>query len=108
MLEAFRIKTIEILFFLIARAINTLAATEEKNKRPAESRSRANINKALDRRFEKLSLTQIAKEPVSALQGLAEWSDEQAALAMDASESDLAIGLSSRSTCEVGESTQER
>lgn len=26
--------------------------------------------------FEKLSLTQIAKEPVSALQGLAEWSDD--------------------------------
>lgn len=41
--------------------------SEEKNKRPAESR--ANINKALDKEHEKKSLTAVLKEPVSALQG---------------------------------------
>jgi hypothetical protein len=41
--------------------------SEEKNKRPADSR--ANINKALDKEHEKKSLTAVLKEPVSALQG---------------------------------------
>lgn len=76
-LAAFKINTIEDLanwrFFKIARAIVTLAAVEEKGKRPAASR--ANINKALDKAFETESFVNIAKQPVSAMQGLAEWAD---------------------------------
>jgi len=77
MLAHFRIRTIEDLgkwkYFLIARSIASLAKTEEKGKRHADARS--NINKALDKAHEKKSLNAILKEPVSALEGLAEWSD---------------------------------
>ena len=77
MLKSFNIKTIEDLgkwkFFLIARSIVKLAEVEEKGKRPSDSR--ANINRALDAAHEKKSFTQIAKEPASALQGLAPWAD---------------------------------
>lgn len=77
MLDSFNIKTIEDLgrwkFFLIARSIVKLAEVEEKGKRPVDSK--ANINRALDKEHEKKSFTQIAKENVSALQGLAPWSD---------------------------------
>jgi hypothetical protein len=78
MLAHFKINTIEDLgkwkYFHTARAIVRLAEVEEKGKRPAGSK--ANINKALDKAHEKKSFTQIAKEPVSALQGLAEWADD--------------------------------
>lgn len=74
MLAHFKIHTIEDLgkwrFYLIAKSIHTLAAVEEKNKRPAGSS--ANINKALDKEHEKKSFAALLKEPVSALQGLAE------------------------------------
>ena len=48
-----------------------MAEIEEKGKRPVSSN--ANINRALDKAHEKKSFVQICKEPVSAIQGLAEW-----------------------------------
>jgi len=77
MLAAFKINTIEDLanwrFYKIAKAISILSSTEEKGKRHAESK--ANINAALDKEYERASLKDIVKAKVSALQGLADWAD---------------------------------
>jgi len=78
MFAHFKINTIEDLgkwkFFQIARAIDDLAKTEEKNGRHAGAL--ANINRALDKEHESKSFSSLLKENVSALQGLAEWSDD--------------------------------
>jgi len=76
--EAFKITSIQDLanwkFFKIARAIVTLADQEEEGKRAEDNLQ--NINKAVDKEFEKKSLKEIAAAPVSALQGLAAWADD--------------------------------
>lgn len=78
MLAAFNIKTVEDLanwkFFKIARAIVQLSKEEHKGKRDASSKQ--NVNKAVDKEWEKKSLRDIARAPVSALQGLAPWADD--------------------------------
>lgn len=47
------------------------SAVQEEGKRAGDNRQ--NINKALDKEWEKKSLKEIAEAPVSALQGLAAW-----------------------------------
>jgi len=77
MLEKFHIHTIEDLanwkFFHIARAFEALASTEEEGKRHADAKS--NVNHALDKEWETKTFNEILAAPVSALQGLAEWTD---------------------------------
>jgi len=79
--KIFHINTIEDLanwkYFKIARALVNLQQTEVKGKR--EAKSQANANKALDKEYEKKSLTDIVKAPVSALQGLSAAADEHLA-----------------------------
>jgi len=78
MLAAFNIKTIEDLanwkYFKIARAIVVLSKEEQKGKR--DPKSKQNMNKAVDKEWEKKSFHDIVRAPVSALQGLAPWADD--------------------------------
>lgn len=46
-------------------------SVQEDGKRAEDNRQ--NINKALDKEWEKKSLKEISEAPVSALSGLAEW-----------------------------------
>lgn len=75
------IKTIRDLgtwrFYKIAKAISGLAALEEDDKRPAASAM--NINKALVKKHEVKSLSEIVNLPPSALEGLAGWADAELA-----------------------------
>jgi len=77
MWAAFRVKSIKDLggwkFYQVAKAITALAAVEEAGGRPAKALS--NINAAVDAAWEKKTFKELASAPVSALQGLAEWSD---------------------------------
>ena len=77
MLAHFKLHTIEALskwrFFLMARAIVTLAETEQDGRRDPVSMQ--NINGALDKEWEKKTLKEIVDAPVHALQGLADWAD---------------------------------
>lgn len=57
-------------FYHLARAIATLAATEEEGKRA--SNSEMNLDIGLDKEFESSSLQDVLQLPVSALQGLSE------------------------------------
>ena len=78
-LAKMHIKTIEDLgnwkFYKIAKAITVLADTEEDGARNAEGNS--NLNKALDKDFETKTFKEMADAPLSALQGLADWVDEE-------------------------------
>jgi hypothetical protein len=60
-------------FYQAAKAINTLAALEEADARPAGAKS--NIADIVDKEWENKTFKEIADAPVSALQGLAEWVD---------------------------------
>jgi len=77
MLNHFHVKTIEDLanwkFYRIAHAISVLAATKEPGNRLAKSEM--NINKALNKEYKTKSLVGIVEAPVSALQGLADWTN---------------------------------
>ena len=55
-------------YFLLARALATLAETEVDGKRP--SNSVMNVDKALDHEYESKSFKEICAAPVSALEGL--------------------------------------
>jgi nucleotidyltransferase/DNA polymerase involved in DNA repair len=57
-------------FFLLARAIKTLAETEVKGDRPASSVM--NIDRAVDKDWEAKSLTEIVDAPTEALEGIGE------------------------------------
>ena len=59
-------------FYLVARAILTLASTE--STRPAGSFM--NVDHALDKEFETKSLTELLEAPLSALEGLTEKANE--------------------------------
>lgn len=80
-LKKFKVNTIRDLgrwkFYRIAKGISGLAALEEEGKRSAGAA--LNINKAVDKKHEKKSLSELAKLPPSALQGLAGWADEELA-----------------------------
>jgi len=73
-LAALKVTTVEDLatykYFLLARAIVTLAETETENGRPTGSGM--NLDKALDKEFEPKSLKEIVEAPTSAIQGLSE------------------------------------
>jgi hypothetical protein len=73
-LEALGVKTFEDLatykYFLLARAIVTLAETETEGGRPDSSCM--NIDNAVDKKFETKSFKEISEAPTSALQGLSE------------------------------------
>lgn len=73
-LEALGVKNMADLatykYFLMARAITTLAETETKGGRP--SGSSMNIDKAVDKDWEAKSFSEIAEAPTSALEGLSE------------------------------------
>lgn len=75
-LEALKIKTIKGLasykYFKVARAIKTLAETEET--RPMGSVM--NIDNILDKEYETKSLKELLEAPLSALEGLTEKADE--------------------------------
>jgi predicted RecB family nuclease len=77
-LEALKVETVSDLatykFFTVARSIKTLAATEEKGKRP--SGSVMNIDLILDKEYETKSLNEILEAPVSALEGLTTKADD--------------------------------
>jgi predicted flap endonuclease-1-like 5' DNA nuclease len=72
-MDALGIQTIEQLakykYFLIARAIKTLAETETKGGRPAGSAM--NIDKAVDKDWEAKTLTEMCDAPTEALEGIA-------------------------------------
>eukprot|EP00933_Yihiella_yeosuensis_P035159 TRINITY_DN28635_c0_g1_i2.p1 TRINITY_DN28635_c0_g1~~TRINITY_DN28635_c0_g1_i2.p1 ORF type:complete len:272 (-),score=87.32 TRINITY_DN28635_c0_g1_i2:48-863(-) len=80
-LKKFKVHTVRDLgtwkFYRIAKAINGLAALEQAGKR--SEGAALNLNKALDKKHEKKSLSDITKLPPSALQGLAPWADEELA-----------------------------
>jgi predicted flap endonuclease-1-like 5' DNA nuclease len=61
-------------FFLLARALVVLAGTEEAGKRDVSSAM--NIDKAVDKEWEHKSLMEIAKAPLSALEGLTHKANE--------------------------------
>jgi len=65
-------KTIESMaqwkYFQLATAILELSKTEEKGKR--EEGAKLNISKAVDKKYEKMALKDIAKAPLSAFKGL--------------------------------------
>jgi predicted flap endonuclease-1-like 5' DNA nuclease len=69
------IKTVQELadykFFHLARAIQTLALTEEEDDHRS-SNAVMNINKGVDKAFEKQSFKEILQAPVHALQGIGE------------------------------------
>jgi len=75
--EALHIETVQELakfkFFAVARAIKTLAATEEANKRPKDSVM--NVDHILDKEYETKSFNELLGAPVSALEGLTEKAD---------------------------------
>jgi len=77
-LEALKVKTVGDLakykYFLIARALKTMAETETKGGRPEGSVM--NVDRAVDKDFEPKSLQEIVDAPVSALEGLTEAADE--------------------------------
>mmetsp|Transcript_10327 Transcript_10327/g.12415 ORF Transcript_10327/g.12415 Transcript_10327/m.12415 type:complete len:185 (+) Transcript_10327:72-626(+) len=77
-LEAIGCKTVEDLatykYFLLARALSTLAETEVAGDRPSDSVM--NVDKAVDKEYESKSLKEIAEAPISALQGLTTKADE--------------------------------
>ena len=77
-LHSLRLKTIDDLanykFFHLAKAISVLAETEQDDSRLAEAR--LNINKGLDKAFEKQSFREIVNAPVSALQGVSDKAGE--------------------------------
>jgi nucleotidyltransferase/DNA polymerase involved in DNA repair len=72
-LDALGIQTIEQLakykYFLMARAIKTLAETETKGGRPTESVM--NVDKAVDKEWEAKTLTEMCDAPTEALEGIA-------------------------------------
>jgi hypothetical protein len=72
-LDALGIHTVEQLakykYFLLARAIKTLAETETEGGRPAGSVM--NIDKAVDKDWEAKTLTEICDAPTEALEGIA-------------------------------------
>jgi len=78
MFKSLRINTIQDLgnwkHFKVSRALAALANTEEKDKRAANSVM--NINKCIDKEHHTKTLGELVAAPVSALNGLAEWSDE--------------------------------
>ena len=71
-LDALGVQTIRELahykYFLLSRALVTLAETEVENKRPPNSVM--NIDKGVDKQHETLSLKEIIKSPVHVLEGL--------------------------------------
>jgi len=78
-LSSLGLKTIRQLadykFFHLAKSITILAETEEVNGRPLEggestSSSRMNLNKGMDKEFEKYPLQDMIHQPIHALQGL--------------------------------------
>ena len=73
-LDALGIHTIEQLakykYFLLARAIKTLAETETDGGRPAAG-SVMNIDKAVDKDWEAKTLTEMCDAPTEALEGIA-------------------------------------
>eukprot|EP00565_Helicotheca_tamesis_P004416 CAMPEP_0185723436 /NCGR_PEP_ID=MMETSP1171-20130828/286_1 /TAXON_ID=374046 /ORGANISM="Helicotheca tamensis, Strain CCMP826" /LENGTH=191 /DNA_ID=CAMNT_0028391139 /DNA_START=58 /DNA_END=633 /DNA_ORIENTATION=- len=73
-LDALKVKTISQLatykFFLIARALKTLAETETEGGRPEGSRM--NVDKAVDKEWEKKSFTEICEAPTEALEGISQ------------------------------------
>lgn len=73
-LEALHFETVQELgkykFFAVARAIKTLAETEEKGKRPEGSVM--NIDHIIDSEYETKSFTELLKAPLSAFDGLTE------------------------------------
>jgi len=77
--EHFKIDTIEKMgnwkFYRLAVAIVDLSKYEAKGKR--DEKSRANINKAVDKKHEKSTLKAIAKSNLSAFQGLTAVADEK-------------------------------
>jgi hypothetical protein len=77
-LSKLRLKTIRGIgawkYFHLAKAIKTLAEKEESGGRKDDFRS--NINKAIDKKYEKLPLRELLKLPPSAISGLAVWTDE--------------------------------
>uniref|UniRef100_A0A7S1D6K2 Uncharacterized protein n=1 Tax=Cyclophora tenuis TaxID=216820 RepID=A0A7S1D6K2_CYCTE len=77
-LTAMGLKTVEDLatykFFLMSRALATLAETEVKDDRP--SGSVMNVDKAVDKEYEPKTLTEIVEAPISALEGLTENAEE--------------------------------
>eukprot|EP00998_Keelungia_sp_KM082_P009500 NODE_5679_length_683_cov_43.424460_g5656_i0.p1 GENE.NODE_5679_length_683_cov_43.424460_g5656_i0~~NODE_5679_length_683_cov_43.424460_g5656_i0.p1 ORF type:complete len:168 (-),score=46.70 NODE_5679_length_683_cov_43.424460_g5656_i0:108-611(-) len=75
-------------YFIAARAIVALAATEEPGKRAAACEM--NLNKALDKEYETKSLKELVDAPLSAFEGLASWVDDHLAAAGLKSVSDLA------------------
>jgi predicted flap endonuclease-1-like 5' DNA nuclease len=78
LLEHLGIKTVEDLatykFYLMARALKTLAEVEEKDGRKAESVM--NVDKAVDKAQEKLTFSEMVASPIHILQGLSEKAEE--------------------------------
>lgn len=78
LLEHLHIKTVEDLanykFFLMARALKTLAEVEEKGGRKPESVM--NVDKAVDKEQEKMSFTEMVASPIHILQGLTDEAEE--------------------------------
>lgn|SRR3990167_4244683 len=72
-----KIQTIEDLgrwkYYHIAKAIKTLAETEEEGARNPEGD--ANLNSALDKEWETKTFNEMLNAPISALQGLGDWVD---------------------------------
>jgi len=78
LLEHLHIKTVEELatykFYLMARALKTLAEVEEKDGRKPESVM--NVDKAVDKKQEKMTFTEMAASPIHILQGLTKEAEE--------------------------------
>lgn len=76
-LKSLGVKTVKELatykFFLLARALTTMAETEKEGDRPKDSVM--NVDKAVDKDYENKTLTEIVAAPVSALEGLTEAAD---------------------------------
>jgi hypothetical protein len=56
-------------------ALTVMAPTEEKGGR--HKKSMMNYNHGVDKKWEKRSLAHLVRAPVSALQGIADWADEE-------------------------------
>ena len=78
LLEHLHIKTVKDLatykFYLMARGIKALAEVETKDGRKPESVM--NVDKAVDKEYEKMSFTEMAAAPIHIMQGLTKEAEE--------------------------------
>jgi predicted RecB family nuclease len=78
MLEHLHIKTVSELatykYYLMARALKTLAEVEEKDGRKPESVM--NVDKAVDKEQEKMTFTEMVASPIHIIQGLTKEAEE--------------------------------